>query len=401
MMYTPSNEILEKYADVMINFALRNWKWIKKWDVVNVQLPESAKPFYIPLQTAILKAGWHPIIQYIPDWVNRNFYENASDEQLSFIAKEYMEWRIASMTHNLRVIADSDLHELDWIDPSKMMKRIIANKPFREIRDQKEREGKFSWTICMYGTEAMAQEAWLSPEEYRNQIISACFLDEEDPVQKRKSVQTRINEIINKLNQLSLEYVHVIWPDEDLKLRIWSDRCRRWWTGCNIPSFEIFTSPDCRDVNGWIKCNQPLYRYGNLIEWIELHFKDWKLTQAHADKNDNVLQEMIKIEWMNYLWEFSLTDWGMSKITHFMAETLYDENVGWEFWNTHIALGMWFDDCFNGDMEKLNDPEFKKSIGLNMSAEHVDVISTENRKVIWILPNEEEILIYENGHFVI
>jgi len=44
------------------------------------------------------------------------------------------------MTHNLRVIADSDLHELDGIDPSKMMKRIKANKAFRDLRDKKETE---------------------------------------------------------------------------------------------------------------------------------------------------------------------------------------------------------------------------------------------------------------------
>ncbi len=95
-MYTPSQEILEKYADVMVNFALRWGKWIKPWDVVFVQIPECAKPFYIPLQTAILKAWWHPIMQYIPDGVDRNFYENASDEQLSFVPEAYQKWRIES-----------------------------------------------------------------------------------------------------------------------------------------------------------------------------------------------------------------------------------------------------------------------------------------------------------------
>ena len=400
-MYTPSKETLEKYADVMINFALREGKWIKKWDAVFVNIPESAKPFYIPLQTAILKAWWHPFMQYLPDWVVRNFYENASDEQLSFVAEAYQKWKIESMTHNLRVIADSDLHELDGIDPSKMMKRIKANKAFRELRDKKEREWKFSRTICMYWTEAMAKEAWLSMEEYWNQIISACFLNEVDPLKKRKEINQEIHRVRDKLNELQLEYVHVIWPDEDLKLRIWSERVWRGWAGCNIPSFEVFTSPDCRDVNWWIKCNQPLYRYWSLIEWIRLEFKDWKLIKAHADKNDDILQEMVKIEWMDHLWEFSLTDARISKITKFMAETLFDENVWWEYGNTHIALGKWFDDCYSWDKEKLNDLEFKKSIWLNNSAEHVDVISTAKRKVVWTLKNWEEVLIYEDWKFMI
>ena len=400
-MYTPSQEILWKYADVMVNFALRWWNGINPWDVVFVQIPECAKPFYTPLQTAILKAWWHPIMQYLPDGVTRNFYENASDEQLSFIPEAYQRWKIESMTHNILVIADSDLHELDGIQPSKMMKRIQANRKFRDLRDKKEREWKFSRTICMYGTEAMAKEAWLSLEEYRNQIISACFLDEKNPVQKWKEVNAETHRVKDKLNELKLEYVHVIWPDEDLKLKIWSDRLWEAWWWCNIPSFEVFTSPDCRDVNGRMKCNQPLYRYWNLVEWIRLEFKDWKLISAHADKNDEILQEMIKIEWMDYLWEFSLTDARISKITHFMAETLFDENVGWEYGNTHIALWRWFDECYAWDKNRLEDVNFKKSIWLNMSPEHVDVISTAKRKVIWILWDGKEILIYENGKFMI
>ncbi len=400
-MYTPNKEILEKYADVMVNFALRWWDGINHWDVVFVQIPESAKPFYIPLQTAILKAWWHPIMQYKPDGVERNFYENASDEQLSFFAEAYVKWRIESMTHNIRVIADSDLHELDGIDPLKIMKRVKANRAFRDLRDKKEREWKFSRTICMYGTEAMAKEAWLSLEEYRNQIIDACFLNEPDPVKKRKEVNDEIHRVKNKLNEMKLEYVHVIWPDEDLKLKIWANRLRAAWAGCNIPSFEVFTSPDCRDVNWWIKCNQPLYRYWSLVEWIRLEFKKWKLVSAHADKNDNILQEMITIPWMDHIWEFSLTDARISNITHFMAETLFDENVWWKYWNTHIALWLWFDECYRWDKEKLKDLKFKKSVWINRSSEHVDVISTAKRKVIWTLQNWKNILIYENGKFKI
>ena len=104
---------------------------------------------------------------------------------------------------------------------------------------------------------------------------------------------------------------------------------------------------------------------------------------------------------MDHVWEFSLTDARISRITHFMAETLFDENIWWEYGNTHIALWLWFDECYAWDQSKLDNLEFKKSIWLNFSAEHVDVISTAPRKAIWILPNWEEILIYENGKFKI
>ena len=125
------------------------------------------------------------------------------------------------------------------------------------------------------------------------------------------------------------------------------------------------------------------------------------MVKAHADKNDDILQEMIKIDWMDHLWEFSLTDARVSKITHFMAETLFDENVWWKYGNTHVALWIWFDECYAWDKSKLWDLKFKKSIGLNHSSEHVDVISTAKRKVIWILLDGKEILIYKDWKFMI
>lgn len=88
-MFSPSVEILNKYADVLVNFALRGGKWIKKWDVVFVYIPESAKAFYIPLQETILKAWWHPVMKYTAEWVARSFYEVASDQQLQFFPDAY------------------------------------------------------------------------------------------------------------------------------------------------------------------------------------------------------------------------------------------------------------------------------------------------------------------------
>ena len=72
----------------------------------------------------------------------------------------------------------------------------------------------------MYGTPAMAEEAGLDLEEYWEQIISACFLNEENPVKKWKEINAEICRVRDKLNELKLEYIHVIGPDEDLKLKI-------------------------------------------------------------------------------------------------------------------------------------------------------------------------------------
>ena len=71
--------------------------------------------------------------------------------------------------------------------------------------------------------------------------------------------------------------------------------------------------------------------------------------EASADENERVLTEMIATEGADRIGEFSLTDRRFSRITRFMAQTLYDENVGGEFGNTHIALGRAYQDAYDGD----------------------------------------------------
>lgn len=400
-MFSPSVEILNKYADVLVNFALRGGKWIKKWDVVFVYIPESAKAFYIPLQETILKAWWHPVMKYTAEWVARSFYEVASDQQLQFFPDAYKKWEIESKTHHISILAEADKHELKWIEPQKIMMRIKANQPYRDLLDKKERDKNFSWTLGLFGTPAMAKEVWMSLKEYRDQIIQACFLDEEDPVKKWKEVSSWIIKEKDKLDKLQIEYLHIKGEDVDLNIKIGKDRRREAARGMNIPSFEIFTSPDKRGTNGRIKFNQPLYRYGSLIKWIEIEFKDWKIVKASAKENNKLFQDMIKIPWMEYVGEFSLTDARTSRITKFMWETLYDENVWWKYGNTHIALWRAFDECYNGDISKLDDPKFKESIGLNTSAEHVDIISTTNRTVTATLQDWSKKIIYKNWQFTI
>ncbi len=73
------------------------------------------------------------------------------------------------------------------------------------------------------------------------------------------------------------------------------------------------------------------------------------MTKASAEENERVLTEMIATEGADRVGEFSLTDRRFSRITRFMAQTLYDENVGGTFGNTHIAVGRSYQDAYAGD----------------------------------------------------
>jgi len=110
---------------------------------------------------------------------------------------------------------------------------------------------------------------------------------------------------------------------------------------------------------------------------------------------------MIAQENANKVGEYSLTDKRHSRITKFMATTLFDENIGGEFGNTHIALGNAYKDTFTGDISKVSEQEWK-DMGYNSCPRvHTDIVSTANRTVTATLPDNSEKIIYKDGMFVI
>jgi aminopeptidase len=192
--------------------------------------------------------------------------------------------------------------------------------------------------------------------------------------------------------------VHVEGEDADLWVTIGEQR--RWLggRGRNIPSFELFTSPDWRGTEGWIRFNQPLYRYGNLVKGISLRFEDGRVVESSAEQNEVVLKEMIATEGADRVGEFSLTDKRLSRITRFMAHTLYDENVGGPFGNTHVALGRSYQDAFDGDPSGVATEEWER-LGFNNSSVHTDIVSTADRVVTAQLRGGGEKVIYRDGEF--
>jgi len=403
MAYTPPQEILERYAKVLVDYALGGGRGIRPGEVVRVSAHESAKPLYAEVLKAIWRSGGHAIGHYAPDDdehsnLARAFFELASDEQLDFFAGRAMRGLVDELDHMLAILSTSDPQALKGVDPKKIMRAGRAMKPWMDWRMEKESAGEFTWTLGLYGTPAMAGEAGLSEEEYWQQIIDACFLDEDDPIARWRTVGAQIADYVGRLDALEIDRLHVEGADVDLRISLGEQR--RWigGSGRNIPSFEIFTSPDWRGTEGWIRFNQPLYRYGNLISGIRLEFSGGLVVSATAEQNEDVLREMVASENADKVGEFSLTDGRFSRITKFMAETLYDENVGGPFGNTHIALGSSYHDCYAGDPAGVAKEEWAR-LGFNDSSVHTDIVSTADRTVTATLRGGAEQVIYRDGKF--
>jgi aminopeptidase len=399
MSYHPSPEILKKYADLLVKYALNSGGGVKQGEVVQVVVPECAKPMYVPLRTSILEAGAIPFMQYLPDDVDMaGYYSQATDDQLTYFMEKYYRGVVDQVDHSINIIAEADKHELESVDPQKLIARSVAMKPYRDWREAKENDGMFTWTLALYGTPAMAAEVGMSEEAYWDQIISACYLDSQDPVAKWREVSENLEATRKWLNSLQIEKVHVEAEDVDLWVKLGSDRQWLGGSGRNIPSFELFISPDWRGTEGSISFNQPLYYMGKLIEGVKLRFEKGLVVESSATRNEELLKEMIAAKNADKVGEFSLTDGRLSHITKLMGETLYDENRGGEQGNTHVALGNAYKDSFVGNPSKLSEEDWADR-GSNESVIHTDIISTSKRKVTAYLPDGSQTVIYENGKF--
>ena len=393
-------EILEKYADVMVNFALNKGKGIKKGQVVEVVMHESAKEFLPYLQKKIIIGGGHCLVRYLPEGISRAKFELSSNKQLEFVPKELLKGRTKSVDCTISILSEVDKEELKGIDPKKIMLSQKFVKNYRDMLQKKENVGKYFWTLCLFGTPQMAKEVGLSLEEYWEQIVKACYLNYKNPIQKWKDTYKKVNETISKLNKLDIKSLHLKAKDTDLTLNIGEDRKWLGGSGHNIPSYEVFISPDYKGTNGKIAFTEKLYRYGNIIEDIYLEFKNGIVTKSSASKGEEVLKNMIAQKDANKVGEFSLTDTRLSAITTFMGETLYDENVGGKYGNTHIALGMAYKESYTKDPTKLSAKDWEK-LGFNNSSVHTDIMSTSNRVVTATLKNGKQKVIYKNGKFVL
>ena len=388
----------------MVHYALNNGRGINKGDTVFLVGQEVTKGLFIAIAREIYLAGGNLISNYLPDNVReqslvRFLLQEGSDEQVGFFAKPYWQGIVDATDHILFIVSEPDVHYLEGIAASRISRMNSARAPYMKMRELKEQAGKLSWTLCLYGTQSMADEAGLSLEEYWQQIIDACYLCEEDPVSRWKQVQQEIEAIKNQLDALQIERLHLKGDDVDLTVQIGPNR--KWLSGGgkNIPSFEIFTSPDWRGTNGTIRFNQPLYYSGKRIAGISLRFENGVVVAASATENEEALKEMIAQENADKVGEFSLTDKRHSKITRFMATTLYDENMGGTFGNTHIALGNAYKDTFPGDMAAVTEEQWAQ-MGYNSCPKvHTDIISTSDRTVTAKLRNGTERVIYQDGQF--
>ena len=295
--------------------------------------------------------------------------------------------------------APESLTHLKDIDPLKIGKVLVSRKPLKDILDKREEERRYSWTLCTLPTPELAKQAKMTLRQYTDQIIKACYLDKSDPVGEWKDIHKNVTDIKKWLNSLKVRSFHM--ESAHLDLTITPGDKRQWAgvSGHNIPSFEVFFSPDWRGTEGTYFSNLPSFRSGNYVEGVRITFTKGKAVKVEAKTGEDFVRKQLSMDQgACRIGEFSLTDRRFSRIDRFMADTLFDENFGGKYGNCHIALGSSYTDTYSGDLSEMTGV-LKKKLGFNDSALHWDLVNTENKTITAHLTSGKKIVIYEKGIF--
>lgn len=395
-----TNTQLKRYADVLLwGLSTARSKPFKKGDVVLVRFNLDAIRLAEILESKLMEMGFNPVRRMNPTPVmEKNFFGLANRRQLVFDPPGEAEL-YRNLNGSIFLHAPASITHLSTIDPKKISRFTLSKKFLRDILEEREQAGLFSWTLCMLPTAELAHHAGLSDEDYTKQIINACFLNRRDPVEQWKAVFKNAAGIKRWLNSMAVKYYHVESAKVDLKIT--PGKKRQWIgiSGHNIPSFELFVSPDWRGTSGLYYADQPSYRSGNLVKGVQLTFKKGVAVTVKAESGIEFVRKQLNMDrGASRLGEFSLTDKRFSKISRFMANTLFDENFGGRWGNCHVALGASYADTYSGNVQSLTK-EIKTQLGFNDSALHWDLVNTEKKRVVAHLTDGRRTTIYENGCF--
>lgn len=391
---------LERYADVLLwGMRTARKQRFKKGDIIIVRYQAAATPLAEILHGLLLDHGYNPVMRTgLTPVMELDFYERSNSRQLVFVPPGTTEL-YENLNGSIFLHAPDSLTHLRGIDPKRIGKTAVAVKYLRDILNLREERGEFGWTLCIFPTPELARQAGLSEKQYASQVIRACYLNTPDPVEEWKAIHRKAGAVKNWLNSLDIKRLHV--ESEGTDLWITPGKHRRWLgvSGHNIPSFEIFLSPDWRGTEGVYYADQPSFRSGNYVEGVRLEFSKGRAVGVGARKGRDFVQKQTRMDaGACRVGEFSLTDKRFSKINRFMANTLFDENYGGKHGNCHIALGASYSDTFDGDQSSLT-PTRKDELGFNDSALHWDLVNTEGKRVTAELRSGKSLVIYEDGLF--
>ena len=366
-----NEELLDRYADLIVGFGAN----VQPDQVVAVEGPPESAPLVQRIARRAYERGARFVdVVYFDPLVKRMRVELAAEDTLSWVPP-WLGRRILDLGEldaariRLSPIVPPGL--VAGLDPSRAARDQLpaVREVFKTIEDRST-----AWTISPFATEGWAEVVYpeldtaAAVDALWRDIERVCRLDEPDPIDAWQRRLREIWEAASRLDELHLDAVRFVGPGTDLTVGLLpSSRFAKEGgsattrTGIrhvpNLPTEELFTTPDPERTEGFVASTKPLDVSGSLVTGLRIRFEGGRAVEIEADENAEALRERCAIDGgAARLGEVALVD-GKSRIGQLgrtFFNTLLDENSA-----SHLALG----DAYShpiadpADLPRINESE--------------------------------------------
>jgi aminopeptidase len=364
---TATDTRLERYADLTVRVGAN----VQEGQIVFVNSLVEHAPLARALARASYRAGARYVdVRYRDDHVRRAMIELGPDEAL----EHSPDWlKLNTEAHegqaNIWTTGDPEPQLMGDLDGDRVGRARM--KEISEIARRQMMERSVNWSGVAFPNAGWAEQVFGEPDVERlwDALAFCVRLDEADPVAAWREHMQRLETRAKTLSDLRFDALHYVGPGTDFTVGLlpnarWMSALFRTASGIeyvpNMPTEEIFTTPDCRRAEGTLRSTRPLALLGEVVEGLQLTVRDGRIVDVDAEQGADVIRGQLESDdraaWFG---ELALVDGtsrvGKTGITFF--DTLYDENA-----TCHIAYGFGVPEVFDGDPGE----------GMNVSSVHTD-----------------------------